>query len=282
MAQAGGRAIPVRLYLWLIIVAIVVVGVAIAAVRANPVQPLDRLPGGISSGPGIEEITATSAVIALKTGSPAFCQVNYGPTAQYGEMRRMTMSGPMTDHHILLPGLTPDTLYHFRLTAVDTAAHIYQSRDLTFQTHRATAGKPVGQNVASLAMGAKVIGVSSNYGGGSNDGTFGANHAIDGDPRSEWSSNGDGDKAWIAIELARAYHLTAIGFWTRTMGSSAQIQQFEVIADGNIRLGPFTLPSASAIHYFPIDVTAQRLRFNVLKSSGGNTGAVKIEAIAAP
>ncbi len=271
-----------RPYFWLVIITIVLLGVAVVATRANPVQPLERLPGGISSGPSIEEVTDTSAVIALKTGAPAFCQVNYGTSSQYGQMRRMSMSGPMTDHRILLPGLQPDTVHHFRLTAVDAAARIFQSADITFKTRQATSGKPAGKNVASLSAGAKVVGVSSNYGGEGNASTFGANHAIDGDPSTEWSSNGDGDKAWIEIELAREYHLTAIGFWTRTMGSSAQIQQFEVVADGKVRLGPFTLPNASGIHYFPVDVTAKRLRFNVLKSSGGNTGAVEIEALAEP
>ncbi len=271
-----------RLYLWLIIIAMVVAGVAVATTRARAVQPLERLPGGISSGPSIEEVTGTSAIIALKTGAPAFCQVNYGTSLQYGQMRRMSMSGPMADHRILLPGLQPDTVYHFRLTAVDAAARIFQSGDLTFKTIEVATGKPAGKNVASLSAGAKVVGVSSNYGDEGNTGTYGANHAIDGDPNTEWSSNGDGDKAWLEIELAREYHLTAIGFWTRTMGSSAQIQQFEVVADGKTRLGPFTLPDASGIHYFPVAVTAKRLRFNVLQSSGGNTGAMKIEAIAAP
>ncbi len=271
-----------RTYLWLSVITIVLVGIAVVATRANAVQPLERLPGGISSSPSIEEVTDTSVIIALKTGAPAFCQVNYGTSTEYGQMRRMSMSGPMTDHRIQLPGLQPDTVYHFRLTAVDAAARIYQSADLTFKTHPTASSKPTGENVASLSAGARVVGVSSNYGGEGNAGTYGANHAIDGDPNTEWSSNGDGDKAWIEIELARKYHLTAIGFWTRTMGSSAQIQQFEVVADSKVRLGPFTLPDASGIHYFPVDLTAKRLRFNVLKSSGGNTGTVKIEAIAVP
>lgn len=270
-------------YVWLISVfAVLVVAVGVLSTRASPIQSLDRLPGGIADGPSIESITATSAVIALKTAAPAFCQVNYGPSPQYGQMRRMTMSGPMTDHRILLPGLQPDTLYHVRLTAVDVGARVYQSGDLTFKTLPAAAGRPKGQNLASLSAGAKVIGVSSNYGGEDIASTYGANNAIDGDPATEWSSNGDGDKAWIEIELARSYRITAIGFWTRTMGTSAQIRQFEVVAGGKTRLGPFTLGDAGGIHYFRVNVTAKRLRFNVRKSSGGNTGAVEIEALTGP
>jgi len=40
---------------------------------------------------------------------------------------------------------------------------------------------PVGANVASVKVGARVIGVSSNYGGEGTGGSFGATHAIDGD-----------------------------------------------------------------------------------------------------
>ncbi len=270
-------------YAWVMVVfAVLVVGVVVLSSRSSPIQALDRLPGGIADGPSIEAITATSAVISLKTSAPAFCQVNYGPSPQYGQMRRMTMSGPMTDHRILLPGLQPATTYHVRLTAVDVQARVYQSGNLTFKTLPATSGGPAGRNVASLSAGARVVGVSSNYGREGISSTYGANKAIDGDPSTEWSSDGDGDKAWIEIELADSYQISTVGFWTRTMGSTAQIEEFEVVADGTTRLGPFTLRDPGGVHYFPINVKAKRLRFNILKSSGGNTGAVEIEARTAP
>jgi len=274
-----------RIIPWgILVVALGVAGAVayLATGRAGAVQPLENLPGGIVTGPTFEELTDTSALIALRTGAPALCQVNYGTTTEYGLMRRMSMTGPMDDHRILLPGLKPDTIYHARLTAVDTGARLYQSGDLTFRTKPSRQAAPAGRNVASLAAGARVIGVSSNYGGAGNTSTFGANNAIDGDAATEWSSNGDGDRAWIEIELPDATRLAAIGFWTRTMGSSAQIQEFEAVADGTTRLGPFTIADAGRAHRFPVDVTAKRLRFNVLKSSGGNTGAVEIEALAAP
>lgn len=265
------------------VIVLLVVAVGVLYTRPSPIQPLALLPGGIVAGPAVESITATSAAIALQTGAPSFCQVNYGPTPQYGRMQRMGMSGAMTDHRILLPGLQPNTLYHVRLTAVDEQARLYQSADFTFMTQAApTGGPPRGENLAGPGSGARVVGVSSNYGGGDNTGAFGANNAIDGDPATEWSSNGDGDKAWIEIELAKPSRLSAIGFWTRTMGSSAQIHKFEVMADGKVRFGPFTLPAAPGVHYFPIDVTAQHLRFTVIESSGGNTGAVEIEVLSAP
>jgi hypothetical protein len=152
-------------------------------------------------------------------------------------------------------------------------------------------GGPPARNMARLSEGAKVVGVSSNYGGRSNSSTHGANNAIDGIPTTEWISNGDGEKAWIEIELARAFRLSAIGFWSRIVTRpeerryefEAQVEQFEVVADGKTTLGPFSVfNKAGRIEYFPVSVSATRLRFNVLKSRGSDTGAVEVGAYGPP
>lgn len=148
-----------------------------------------------------------------------------------------------------------------------------------------TQATPEGENVALLSAGARVVGVSSNYGGGGNDSPWGANNAIDGNPSTEWSSDGDGDDAWIEIELAQAYDVSAIGFWTRTMGATAQIERFRVqtraAPEGEV-LGPFELQGAAGMEFFPVQTRARRLRFEVVSSSGGNTGAVEIAVYASP
>ena len=64
------------------------------------------------------------------------------------------------------------------------------------------------------------------------------------------------------------------------MGNSGQIFSFNVITDEGQQLGPFDLPDASTIYYFEVQTQARRLRFEVATSSGGNTGAVEIEAYA--
>jgi len=139
-----------------------------------------------------------------------------------------------------------------------------------------------GKNVALAAKGGRIAGVSSNYGRGDVDSSFGANNALDGDASTEWSSHGDGDNAWIEIELPGETHVTSLGFWTRTMGTSAEIFSFRVITDRGEVHGPFTLSGASAIHYFDTDLIATRLRFEAVSSSGGNTGAVEIEVYGDP
>ncbi|MCI0476950.1 MAG: hypothetical protein L0Y55_11935, partial [Anaerolineales bacterium] len=59
-------------------------------------------------------------------------------------------------------------------------------------------------------------------------------------------------------------------------------QQFRVITDKGETMGPFDLADANQVYYFPVNATAQTLRFEVVKSSGGNTGAAEIEAYSAP
>ncbi len=139
-----------------------------------------------------------------------------------------------------------------------------------------------GNNLALAEKGASVVGVSSNFGGGDVDSAYGASNALDGDPSTEWSSDGDGDGAWIEIALASKTNITSIGFWTRTMGTSAQISSFQVVTDQGRTIGPFTVDSAETVSFFETDFEATRLRFEVIDSSGGNTGAIEIEVYGAP
>ncbi len=138
------------------------------------------------------------------------------------------------------------------------------------------------ENLAAFAAGARVSGTSSIFGGGDNESVWGANNAIDGDPGTEWSSQGDGDGSWIEVELPSRTHVTGIGFWTRTMGATAQIQTFRVITDEGEVGGPFEVNDAFTLHYFDTDLMATRLRFETVESSGGNTGAVEIEVYGTP
>ena len=66
------------------------------------------------------------------------------------------------------------------------------------------------------------------------------------------------------------------------MGASAQIFSFRVITDSGEVHGPFELAGAASIYYFDTDLTAKRLRFENVTSSGGNTGALEIEVYGEP
>ncbi|MBI4186678.1 MAG: discoidin domain-containing protein [Chloroflexi bacterium] len=242
------------------------------------IQPLKNIAQGLEAL-HVQDIGTHSAKIIFEANSPIVCNIAYGIDKNYGRLALMAMAGPTTDHEVQLLGLEPNTTYHFRITATDLASKVYQSDDLTFATIQGdTKAKPAGRNVAAISEGARIVGVSSNWGNGNLDSSFGGNKAIDGNPSTEWSSNGDGNSAWIEIELSQSFDLNTIGFWTRTMGNSAQISNFNVVVDDSQHLGPFNLPDASTIYYFQIEVRAKRLRFEIESSSGGNTGAIEIEA----
>ena len=162
---------------------------------------------------------------------------------------------------------------------------VYRSGDLTFRTPPEDDGdlqQARGGYVALSDQGTTVVGVSSNFGVGGDDSTWGASNVIDGDFNTQWSSDGDGDDAWIELELPTVTHATSIRFWTRTMGTSAQIFSFQVVTDRGETYGPFELDDAEAVHYFDVDLTAKRLRLETVDSSGGNTGAVEIEVYGEP
>ncbi len=246
-------------------------------------HPLSEI---LARAPEFTDIQADSVTVKIETRIPVVCAAVYGTTIAYGQLATDTdmASGGHQDHHPVLKGLKPDTLYQIRLQGVGPDGTLYISDNLTFRTPSASTvvqpAKPQGKNVALISAGARVKGVSSNFGGGDVNSAYGANKALDGNLNTEWSSNGDGDKAWTEIDLGKEYAITNIGFRTRTMGTSAQIERFQAITDKGEKLGPFDLSDAKSVYYFPVSTTARTFRFEVLKSSGGNTGAVEIEVYA--
>lgn len=243
-------------------------------VMTDGVHPIDEI---LVEPPRIEAGTS-SATVNVTTRIPVACAVVYGTTQQYGSIATDTdmAGGAHAEHHPLLVGLEPNTLYYLRLQGVGPDGTLYRSQEYTIRTPPASSTSgPV--NLASSAAGARVSGVSSQFGGEAEDSAFAASRAIDGDPSTQWSSNGDGDQAWIEIELPALTQVTRVGLWTRTMGSTAQILSFRIVTDQGGEFGPFELPDAAQIHYFDVDFSGRRLRFEAIETSGGNTGAVEIE-----
>jgi hypothetical protein len=188
----------------------------------------------------------------------------------------MMLEGAARNHNITLDNLMPNTTYHYRINVTDKQGNLYQSSDFTFTTLVESENEDQ-INIASLAAGAKIIGVSSNYGNGDNDSDFGANNAIDGSASTQWSSDGDGDNAWIEIELPGKYDVNEIGFWTRTMSNNtATIFSISVKNDLDETYGPFELPDTKQLYTFPVSFTANVLRFEAELTNSGNTGAVEI------
>ena len=244
-------------------------------------------PANVARAPGAAAVGALEPAASPASPVPhAVAVVNDSGERNATEIATDTdmAGGGHSDHHPRLTGLEPDTVYHYRLGGIGPDVTVYRSQDLTFRTPPAEAGtgqRPSGDNLASLANGARVIGVSSNF-GGDNTGAWGANSTLDGSASTAWSSNGDGNEAWIEIELPDETHVTAIGFWTRTMGSSAEVFSFAIVTDLGETHGPFNLDGADVTKYIDTDFVATRLRFQAIETSGGNVGAIEIEVFGDP
>lgn len=220
-----------------------------------------------ASDPVIEfDPSGTGATLRVTTTQDAVCAVAYGidgPSGSIATDQEMGVGGH-SDHQALMTDLQPATEYEYRLQGVAADGRIYRSEVMTFTTPEA-ATAAFGDNVA---IGASVKDVSSEF-----SAAFAAVNAVDGDLASEWSSRGDGDDAFIAIDLGELVDVTAVGFRTRSMSDgSATTDTFTVEVDGAV-YGPFPAgPTPSQVSF-----TGRTVTFKVDSSSGGNTGAVEIE-----
>ena len=245
----------------------------------NRILTLEDIPNGFD-GPTILSTSSNTATISFDSGVPTVCNSPYGETTGYGQVATIPMlSGATFDHVLTFSGLEPDTTYHYKLVATDNEGNTYQSEDFTFKTEPA-AGVSLGEtNWLSLEAGAVIIRVSSNFGSGANDKNWGANSAIDGSDARVWSSDGDGDDAYILIEMAQPVHVTQLRVFTRSMSNgTAQIFSFTVTTDSGEVFGPFELQDATEAYEFEVDFVTRTLRFDAVSTSGGNTGFVELEA----
>lgn len=263
---------------------VVVVGALALVAAACSSQPTDR---GDEVRP-ISQILATdieitpdpsgtAATLAVETAVPVACAVIYGPDEDFGAIAvdQDMSAGAHREHAPLLTGLEPDTEYRYVLQGSDTTGQLYRSEVLTFTTPAAEDAAAVpGTNVAPDAT---VAGASSEFSDG-----FTAERAIDDDLGTAWATDGDGDDAWIEIDLGAPTEVVAVRLRSRSMTDGTSIvEQYTVTVDGQGILGPFdagTDPAPPA----EVTVTGQRLRFDATTTSGGNTGAVEVEVYAAP
>jgi hypothetical protein len=215
-----------------------------------------------------------SAIVQLETNPATVCAIAYGTTASLGSIADDPDMGgtAITRHTVVLAGLAPGATYRFKLTATDAQGVVFQTRELaTFRTPR-----NVGTLGPDIAIGSKVVAVSSQW---SSD--YKAANAVDGNLSTEWSSAGDGDRAFITIDLGRQRAVAGVAFITREMSDgSATTRTFAVIVDGRRRYGPFPAGNAVNPRVARVSFTGRRLRFDVVTSTGGNTGAAEIEVFA--
>lgn len=243
-----------------------IVGCSDAAGGGEDVRPFSDI---AESDPVIElDPSGTSATLLVATTQDAVCAVAYGTDGPFGSIatdQEMDAGRGHSSHRPVMTGLQPGTEYQYRLQGVGEDGLLYRSEVLTFTTPAAAATPDSGLN---LAVGAAVTAVSSEF-----SATFAGANAVDGDAATEWSSNGDGDDAFITIDLGEVVDVTAVNFRTRSMSDgTATTETFTVEVDGDV-YGPFPAgedPSSVAFE-------GRILTFRVESSTGGNTGAVEVE-----
>ncbi len=234
---------------------------------AQPLEPLVAHPIEVS------ELTSASATLRVTTAVDLACVGVFGLDESFGALALDLDMGDAAhrDHEVVMRGLDPDTEYVFRMQGSAPDGSFYASEVYAFRTPPAEADEDRGwRNVATTEAGARVVEASSEFGS-----AFTAEHAIDGDPTSEWSSRGDGDGAYLTIELRERVAFAGFGVWSRTMGTSAEIVRFEVETDAGEVFGPLELPSARESFPFEAHGEARRFTLHVLESTGGNTGLVE-------
>lgn len=234
----------------------------------------------------VEDIEADRAVVRFETSIETTCQVDWGLTeddlSESATDPDMDPNNPYsTTHRVPLEDLPGMAVIFYRAKATTRSGAAYYSELSSFETLAGDTGSegPSMVNVALLDVGTEIGDVSSNYGGADNDATWGANAAIDGKMSTEWSSNGDGDDAFIELELGSSRTLERFGFRSRMMtDGSSIIESVRLILDGETELGPFETPDPDQRYEFELDpVVASRVRVEAVQTTGGNTGAKEIE-----
>lgn len=234
-----------------------------------------------------EEITDTRAVIRFTTSIPTTCEVEYGLDPE--NLDRSADDPSMiddeldTEHEVPLEDLEPGTTYYYRGFAVASDGSEDRSVVASFDT---LVGDGVDrENVALLSFGATVTDVSSNFGNAANDEAWGADSAFDGQMGTEWATHGDGNDAYVVVQLPAPTSVAGFGFRGREMADgSSIIQSVRVQLDGASPLGPFQTPDPDRLYTFDLSPTdpVHTVRIEAASSTGGNTGAREIQIFAAP
>jgi hypothetical protein len=162
---------------------------------------------------------------------------------------------------------------HSYLPAYCRARGSHAEHDLPLPAHFTTTLSKSAATGPDVAQGARIVAVSSQF---SSD--YRAGNAVDGDLSTEWSSHGDGNHAFITIDLGKPMAISGVAFRTRAMSDGSAITHtFAVIVDGGRRYGPFLAGNRLDARPAPVSFRGRRLRFQVVSSTGGNTGAAEIQ-----
>jgi hypothetical protein len=220
-------------------------------------------------------------IFRVETTEPMICAIAWGESEALGRFNNsLDMNGTgIIDHNVFLPDAEPGVEYFYRVQGSTADGVLYQSELMTFalpETDSAGGSGTAPEHGENLALEATVTDVSSEF-----SDSWAATNAIDDDLNTEWSTAGDGDDAFLTIDLGEEREVAGVEFLTRTMtDGSATTTSFHVVVDGNDRLGPFDAGNPANPAFNVAEFTGRILRFEVETTTGGNTGAIEIRVFA--
>lgn len=234
------------------------------------------------------------AKMTVTTSAEAACSIAWGATDELGFLHTdLDMSGGAhNQHEVILVGAEPGKTYSFRVqgatpdgTLLQSALSTFTLPDLPEGADNATGGGDgmgaddvMAVHGVNLAESVTVVAVSSEF----SSSWAGAN-AIDGDMSTEWATAGSGDDAFIEIDLGSPQQVVGVEFITRTMSDgTATTTEYTVTVDGGETFGPFSAGDPADNRFAEAVFEGQILRFEVVASTGGNTGAIEVRAFAPP
>jgi hypothetical protein len=220
-------------------------------------------------------------IARVATTEPMICAIVWGEDESFGRFNNsLAMNGTgIEQHDVVLPDVEAGQEYRYVIQGTTADGTLYRSDVGTFTIEGAGAvdqaapGLDVGEN---LALGATVVEASSSF-----SDSFAAENAVDGDDSTEWSTAGDGDEAFIVLDLGAEREIAAVEFTTRSMADGSAITEtFTVSVDGDEPQGPFPAGTPADRRVAELSVSGQQLRFEVDTSTGGNVGAIEISVYA--
>ena len=234
----------------------------------------------------VDEFDPSRAIFRVRTTEPAICAIVWGETEALGSFNNsLAMNGTgIVDHDVFLPGALPGETYYFQVQGSTADGTLYQSGLATFTVPEVDGGAGDAGSTdngttireVNLALSATIADVSSEF-----SSSWAAANAIDDDLSTEWSSSGDGDDAFITVDLGSPNDIGGVEYLTRSMADGTAITTtYWVTIDDGERLGPFAAGNPAETNFQAIQASGQVVRFEAQDTTGGNTGAVEIRVFA--
>ncbi len=226
----------------------------------------------------LDPTNPSRGIFRVDTTEPMICAIVWGEDESLGNFNNsLNMAGTgIIEHDVFLPGAEPGVEYMFVVQGTTAEGTLYRSEMGTFVLPEPEVANTEMDDRENMALGATVSSVSSEFSDG-----FAASNAVDGDLATEWSSAGDGDQAFITLDLGAPQEAFGFQFLTRSMTDwTAVTDTYTVTVDDTETLGPFPAGNPADPQTSDASTTGQVFTFAVEASTGGNTGAVEVRILA--